>query len=167
MLAHSPTRNELVDQALNMRPGRLGGIVPIVDLAQYEGALEEHGVRVGPQDGAGPETAPPARSVSLRQVFVGIGVAAVIVVGIFIGTGTLDEESTGLIVIEGPPGAKVWVEGQLVGETPLPEITAEVGSREVVILHPEAGEVRQTVIVDANSPAILTLGGSGNDAGDQ
>ena len=120
-----------------------------------------------PRDGAGPETAPPARSVSLRQVFIGIAAAAVILVGIFIGTGTLDEESTGLIVIDGPPGAKVWVEGQLVGETPLPEITAEVGTREVVILHPEAGEVRQTVIVDADSPAILTLGGSGNDAGDQ
>ena len=114
-----------------------------------------------------PETAPPARRVNLRQVFLGIGAAAVILLGFFMGTGSLDDRSTGLILIEGPPGAQVWVEGQLIGETPLPEISADVGDREVVVLHPEAGEVRQTVVVNADSPAILTLGGTGDDAEDQ
>ena len=119
------------------------------------------------QDGTDPETAPPARRVNLRQVFVGIGAAAVILLGFFIGTGSLDDRSTGLILIEGPPGAQVWVEGQLIGETPLPEISADVGDREVVVLHPETGEVRQTVVVDADSPAILTLGSTGDDPEDQ
>ena len=119
------------------------------------------------QDGAALETAPPARRVSLRQAFIGIGAAAIVLVGVFVGTGTLDQQSTGLILIEGPPGAQVWIEGQLIGETPLPEISAEVGTLEIVVLHPEAGEVRQTVVVDADSPAILTLPGSGDDAGDQ
>jgi hypothetical protein len=114
-----------------------------------------------------PETAPSASRMNFRQVFVGIGAAAVLLFGFFIGTGSLDERSTGLILIEGPPGAQVWVEGQLIGETPLPEISADVGDRDVVVIHPEAGEVRQTVVVDADSPAILTLGSTGDDAGDE
>ena len=105
--------------------------------------------------------------MNLRQAFIGIGAAAVVLVGVFVGSGTLDKQSTGLILIEGPPGAQVWIEGQLIGETPLPEISAEVGTREIVVLYPEVGEVRQSVVVDADSPAILTLPGSGDDAGDQ
>ncbi len=73
------------------------------------------------------------------------------------GGGTLDSMPTGHILIDGPPGAQVWVEGTLIGETPLPEISAEIGEREVVVIHPEAGEIRQTVMVDSESPAVLTL----------
>ena len=43
----SRARNELVDQALEVRLGRPDGIVSVVDLAKYKGALEEHRVRVG------------------------------------------------------------------------------------------------------------------------
>jgi hypothetical protein len=62
------------------------------------------------------------------------------------------------LLIDGPPGAQVWVEGTLIGETPLPKISAEIGEREVVVIHPEAGEIRETVMVDSESPAVLTLG---------
>jgi hypothetical protein len=68
-----------------------------------------------------------------------------------------EEPETGSILIDGPPGALVWVEGTLIGETPLPEITVELGEREVVVIHQETGEVRQTLTVGADEPAVLSL----------
>ena len=76
---------------------------------------------------------------------------------LYFGMGSAPEGNTGYIVVDGPPGAQVWIEGQLIGQTPLPEISAEVGAREVIIRHPDAGEIRETVTVDPEAPAMLRL----------
>ena len=91
-------------------------------------------------------------------MIVGLGLAAGVLLAILFGGGAFSGDATGYILIDGPPGAEVWVEGRFIGETPLPEIPATVGARQVIIRHPEAGEIRRTVVVDADSPAILTLG---------
>ena len=93
-----------------------------------------------------------------RQAVVGIAAAACLVAVVMFGAGAADDIQIGYILVDGPPGAQVWVEGTLIGETPLPEISAQIGEREVVVIHPEAGEIRQTVLVDAESPTVLTLG---------
>lgn len=107
-----------------------------------------------------PEEAQAAtpRKTGLRQVLFGGAVAACILIGVMLGSGGSEEDPTGYILIDSPPGAQVWVEGTLIGETPLPEISASVGEHDVVVIHPDAGELRQTVTVDADSPTILTLG---------
>ena len=97
------------------------------------------------------------RKTGLRQILFGGAAAACILVGVMLGTGGSEQDPTGYILIDSPPGAQVWVEGTLIGETPLPEISAGVGEHEVVVIHPDAGEVRQTVTVDADSSTILTL----------
>ena len=93
-----------------------------------------------------------------RNVVLAVAAAACLLIVVMFGAGNIDDIPTGYIVIDGPPGAKVWIEGTLIGETPLPEISAEIGAREVVVIHPEAGEIRQTVVVESESPAVLTLG---------
>ena len=93
-----------------------------------------------------------------RQMIVGLGLAAGVLLAILFGGGAFSGDAISYILIDGPPGAEVWVEGRFIGETPLPEIPATVGARQVIIRHPEAGEIRRTVVVDADSPAILTLG---------
>ena len=98
------------------------------------------------------------RKTGLRQMLFGGAAAACILIGVMLGTGGSEQDPTGYILIDSPPGAQVWVEGTLIGETPLPEISAGVGEHEVVVIHPDAGEVRQTVTVDADSSTILTLG---------
>ena len=112
-------------------------------------------------DGTETEADEPGASASrapkLRQIVFGGVAAACILVGVMLGFGGNEETETGSILIDGPPGAQVWVEGTLIGETPLPEITAELGEREVVVIHPETGEVRQTLTVGADEPAVLSL----------
>ena len=114
-----------------------------------------------PAEGAGTESDEPAVSASrtsnLQRIVFGGVAAACILVGVMLGTGGVEETETGSIRIDGPPGAQVWVEGTLIGETPLPEISAELGEHEVVVIHPETGEIRRTVTVVADAPAVLSL----------
>ena len=93
-----------------------------------------------------------SRTSRVRQIVLGGAVAACLLVGVMLGTGGVEGPETGSILIDGPPGAQVWVEGTLIGETPLPEISAELGEREVVVIHPENGEVRQMVTVGTDAP---------------
>ena len=114
-----------------------------------------------PAEGASTESVEPgvsaSRTPNLQRIIFGGVAAACILVGVMLGTGGVEEPESGSILIEGPPGAQVWVEGTLIGETPLPEISAELGEHEVVVIHPETGEVRQTVTVVADTPAVLSL----------
>jgi len=92
-----------------------------------------------------------------RQILFGGAAAACVLIGVMLGFGGLGESQTVYIQIDAPPGAQVWLEGTLIGETPLPDISAEVGEQEVVVIHPETGEIRRTVIVGADSHTILSL----------
>ena len=100
----------------------------------------------------------------VRRILFGAGAAACIVLALYLGMAGDPSGDTGYIVIDGPPGAQVWVEGQLIGQTPLPDISAEVGAHEVIVRHPDAGEIRETVTVDTEAPTVLRL--SQDDSGD-
>ena len=97
-----------------------------------------------------------SRTSNLRGKVFGGAAAACILVGVMLSGGS-EETETGSILIDSPPGAQVWVEGTLIGETPLPEISAELGEREVVVIHPETGEVRETVTVSTDTTAVVSL----------
>ena len=64
---------------------------------------------------------------------------------------------TSSVLIDSPPEAWVWVKSTLIGETPLPKVSAALGYREVVVIHPETGKVRETVAVSTDAPAVPNL----------
>jgi hypothetical protein len=67
--------------------------------------------------------------------------------------------ANGYLRIVAVDGAEVWVDGQPAGVTPLAELPAAVGTREVVVRHPEYGEARYSVEVRSArvTPVSATL----------
>jgi hypothetical protein len=53
----------------------------------------------------------------------------------------------GRVSINAQPWAQVWIDGNLVGETPLANLTVSPGEHEIVFRHPQLGERRETAIV--------------------
>jgi hypothetical protein len=53
----------------------------------------------------------------------------------------------GMLQLETEPGAEVTIEGQVAGVAPLDAMPVQLGTREVVVRHPELGERRGTVEV--------------------
>ena len=58
----------------------------------------------------------------------------------------------GTMAINAIPWAEVLVDGQRVGETPLSNISVQLGTHEVLFRHPELGERRISVTVTAREP---------------
>ena len=61
----------------------------------------------------------------------------------------------GLLSINAQPWAEVWIDGERVGETPIANHAARLGSHEVLFKHPQLGERRETVLVTARQPARI------------
>jgi hypothetical protein len=57
----------------------------------------------------------------------------------------------GRLNINAVPWAEVLVDGKLVGETPIGNLSVSLGDHEIVFRHPQLGEVRRTVVVRADS----------------
>jgi hypothetical protein len=66
---------------------------------------------------------------------------------------------TGRVHVETAPGAEVWVEGGRIGVTPVGELSIPIGTREIIVRHPELGEGRATLEVkfDQLSEVTITL----------
>jgi hypothetical protein len=63
----------------------------------------------------------------------------------------------GIIRIKAPAGAEVWIDGERVGETPLGDLSIPVGSRDIVIKHPQLGEQRTTATVTRSAPTEVNV----------
>jgi hypothetical protein len=66
------------------------------------------------------------------------------------------KSAEGLLRIQGPPGAEVLVDGQRVGETPLAEVRAPIGLRELIVRHPQLGERKLTAKVSPGETQDVT-----------
>ena len=64
---------------------------------------------------------------------------------------------SGTVHINAVPWAEVWMDGQRVGETPLGNLQAPIGSRELIFRHPDFGERRATVFVTLKEPARISM----------
>jgi hypothetical protein len=53
------------------------------------------------------------------------------------------------------PWATVWLDGEWLGETPIGNMQATVGTHQVVFRHPTLGEQRRTITVTADGKAHL------------
>ncbi len=64
---------------------------------------------------------------------------------------------TGIVHINAVLGAEVWIEGELVGHAPLRDVFVPIGTREIVVRHPEFGERRETVDIRFGVPTEVTV----------
>ena len=62
----------------------------------------------------------------------------------------------GSISINALPWADVWIDGNLVGETPLGNVSVPLGEHQIVFRHPELGERREKVIVRSDRPTRVS-----------
>lgn len=65
--------------------------------------------------------------------------------------------ASGTVNVNALPWAEVWLDGRHIGETPLANVTASAGAHEIVLRHPELGEVRQTVSVKSGQSTRVTV----------
>jgi hypothetical protein len=55
------------------------------------------------------------------------------------------------------PWAEVWIDGERVGDTPIGNLQAKIGTREIVFKHPELGERRTTATVTLKEPVRISM----------
>jgi hypothetical protein len=63
----------------------------------------------------------------------------------------------GALSVNARPWADVWIDGRMVGTTPIGNVQLTVGSHEVVWRHPELGERRQTVQISVEAPTRVGI----------
>ena len=63
----------------------------------------------------------------------------------------------GTLHINAVPWAEVWIDGERIGETPIGNLPARIGSREIVFKHPDLGERRATAIVTLKEPVRISM----------
>jgi hypothetical protein len=61
----------------------------------------------------------------------------------------------GVVSINAQPWAEVWIDGERVGETPIGNLARPIGTHEILFRHPEFGERRETVVIEAGRPARI------------
>ena len=59
------------------------------------------------------------------------------------------ELPNGVVNLNAQPWAEVWIDGKLAGETPIGNLSIQIGSHDIVFRHPQLGERRQSAIVRA------------------
>jgi hypothetical protein len=64
---------------------------------------------------------------------------------------------TGTVHINAVPWAEVWMDGRRVGETPIGNLSASIGTRELVFRHPDLGERKASVMVTLKEPARISM----------
>ena len=63
----------------------------------------------------------------------------------------------GTLHINAVPWAEVWIDGERIGETPIGNLQARIGNREIVFRHPELGERRTTAMVTLKEPVRISM----------
>jgi len=64
---------------------------------------------------------------------------------------------TGLVHINTDAGAEIWIEGERVGTAPLGPVATPIGTREVIVRHPQFGEHRAAAIVRVGETAEVSV----------
>ena len=81
-------------------------------------------------------------------------------------TVTIKPGATSSLKLEAPPGtlhinavpwAEVWIDGERIGDTPIGNLQAKIGNREIVFRHPELGERRTTATVTLKEPVRISM----------
>jgi hypothetical protein len=62
------------------------------------------------------------------------------------------EPASGTLSVNAQPWGEVWIDGKLIGETPIGNLSIPIGNHELVVRHPQFGERRQTIAVSVDTP---------------
>ena len=65
--------------------------------------------------------------------------------------------ATGRLIVNTAAGAEVFIEGESVGTAPLGELELPVGTRTILVRHPELGEKRVTMEIKRDEKTEITL----------
>jgi serine/threonine-protein kinase len=65
------------------------------------------------------------------------------------------EGANGTLSVNAQPWGEVWIDGRLLGETPLGNVPLPIGSHELVVRHPQLGEQRRTITVGVEIPTRI------------
>jgi hypothetical protein len=87
----------------------------------------------------------PLGFTTRRSIRVGAGKTTLITIDL----------PNGVVSINALPWAEVWIDGERIGETPIGNLSRQIGSHEVLFRHPQLGERRETVIIGAGKPARI------------
>jgi hypothetical protein len=63
----------------------------------------------------------------------------------------------GALALNALPWADVFIDGKLIGETPIGNIAVPIGTHEVVFRHPDLGEQRVTTTVTLGAPSKVSV----------
>jgi hypothetical protein len=82
---------------------------------------------------------------SRRAIRVGVGKTTAISIDL----------PNGVVSINALPWAEVWIDGERIGETPIGNLSRQIGTHEILFKHPQLGERRETVTIGAGKPARI------------
>jgi hypothetical protein len=63
----------------------------------------------------------------------------------------------GTINVNATPWARVWLDGQPIGETPIGNVSWTIGTHELILRHPDMGERRVTATITTGDPARVAV----------
>lgn len=135
---------------------------PVADVAGWIGITSPFPVQVFEQDGLIGSSASPRIMLSagthrLELVNAALGYRVSRSVRVAAGkvTTIAIDAPKGTVALNAIPWATAWLDGELIGETPIGNISATAGTHQVVFRHPTLGEQRRTVTVPANGTVHL------------
>ena len=67
---------------------------------------------------------------------------------------TLDAVN-GSLSVNAQPWGEVWIDGRLLGETPLGNVPLPIGTHDLIVRHPQLGEQRRTITIGAEAPTRI------------
>lgn len=96
----------------------------------------------------------PAGSRTLRLTNAETGYESTARVQIQAGVGTdlPVKLPTGLLSVNAVPWAEVFLDGRRIGETPIANFAAQIGTHEIAVRNPRYPEQRRTVVVSLAAP---------------
>lgn len=99
----------------------------------------------------------PAGTRTLRLVNAPTGFETTTRVDVQAGVGTRlpVKLPNGQLSVNAVPWAEVFLDGRRIGETPIANFAAQIGSHEVVLRNPRFPEQRRTVVVPVSTPVRL------------
>lgn len=65
------------------------------------------------------------------------------------------EGANGSLSVNAQPWGEVWVDGRLLGETPLGNVPLPIGSHDLVVRHPQLGEQHRTITIAVEVPTRI------------
>lgn len=150
------------EQRFTLRPGeRFTMLVPLAGWVDVHTPVEvdvyERGQRIGRSGSGRLLVAAGRRRLRFANEALGVKVDTDVTVLAGAVTRVTVPLPPGLLSVDADLPSEVWLDGNLVGRTPIRSAQATVGQHEVAVRHPQGGEQRFTVLVGLSEPTRLSV----------